>query len=110
MPFASQVLTLVLVICTTAIHLWLLTTRRFGLDFRQALATPQGTGSAVAFSMSILVVWPVTALLVYHARVSAPTTDVLGFFSDRRLTPRLQLLLLNITTIEQVSAGGAAAT
>lgn len=76
----SGVLTLVLVICTTAIHLWLLTTSKYGLSFHQAVATPQGVGSAVAFCMSILVVWPVSALLFYHAR----------------------LLLLNITTIEQI--------
>lgn len=76
----SAVTTLVLVICTTAIHLWLLTRRPFGLSFRQALQTSQGVGSAVAFSMSILVIWPVTALLSYHAR----------------------LLLLNVTTIEQI--------
>lgn len=64
-----QVLTLVLVICTTAIHLWLLTTRRYGLTFHQALGTAEGVGSAVAFMMSILVVWPVGALLLYHTRV-----------------------------------------
>lgn len=58
-----------LVICTTAIHLWLLTTSKYGLSFHQAVATPQGVGSAVAFCMSILVVWPVSALLFYHARV-----------------------------------------
>jgi palmitoyltransferase ZDHHC9/14/18 len=50
----------------------LLTRSRFGsLTFRQALATSQGTGSAIAFSLAILVVWPVTALLMYHARVNA---------------------------------------
>jgi palmitoyltransferase ZDHHC9/14/18 len=65
----AQVLTLILVICTTAIHLRLLTTSRYGLTFRQALGTADGVGSAVAFMMSILVVWPVGALLLYHTRV-----------------------------------------
>ena len=64
-----KVLTLILVICTTAVHLWLLTTSKYGLSFRQALATSDGVGSAVAFMISILVVWPVGALLVYHDRV-----------------------------------------
>ncbi|KAH9952102.1 DHHC palmitoyltransferase-domain-containing protein [Amylocystis lapponica] len=75
----SAVTTLVLVICTTALHLYLLT-RNFGLSFRGALSTPEGTGSAIAFMMSLLVIWPVLALLAYH----------------------LRLLLLNVTTIEQI--------
>lgn len=73
----SAVLTLCLVICTSALHLYLLT-RRDGIKFSSALR--EGAGSAVAFSLAITVVWPVTALLVYHMR----------------------LLLLNITTIEQI--------
>ncbi|KIM65346.1 hypothetical protein SCLCIDRAFT_113251 [Scleroderma citrinum Foug A] len=73
----SAVLTLCLVICTSALHLYLLT-RRNHVSFEGALA--QGIGSAIAFSLSILVIWPVTALLVYH----------------------LRLLFLNITTIEQL--------
>ncbi|KAI0636700.1 DHHC palmitoyltransferase-domain-containing protein [Trametes polyzona] len=75
----SAVLTLILVICTTAIHLYLLT-RKYHLSFRHALATSQGVGSAVAFCISIIVIWPVLALLSYHTR----------------------LLLLNVTTIEQI--------
>jgi palmitoyltransferase ZDHHC9/14/18 len=74
---SSAVLTLCLVICTSAIHLYLLT-QMDQVDFRDALKL--GVGSAVAFSLSMLVVWPVTALLAYHMR----------------------LLLLNITTIEQI--------
>jgi palmitoyltransferase ZDHHC9/14/18 len=74
---ATQVLTLALVICTSAIHLYLLT-RRDHIGFGHALG--RGAGSAVAFSLSMLVIWPITALLVYHMR----------------------LLLLNVTTIEQV--------
>ncbi|KAG1770358.1 DHHC palmitoyltransferase-domain-containing protein [Suillus placidus] len=73
----SAVLTLCLVICTSALHLYLLT-RRDGIKFSSALR--EGAGSAVAFSLAITVIWPVTALLVYHMR----------------------LLLLNITTIEQI--------
>ncbi|KAG8217574.1 DHHC palmitoyltransferase-domain-containing protein [Butyriboletus roseoflavus] len=73
----SAVLTLCLVICTSAIHLYLLT-QKDHVNFYDALS--RGVGSAVAFSLSILVVWPVTALLAYH----------------------LRLLLLNITTIEQI--------
>ncbi|KAI6022731.1 DHHC palmitoyltransferase-domain-containing protein [Pisolithus marmoratus] len=73
----AAVLTLCLVICTSGIHLYLLT-RRSHEDFRHALA--DGLGSAIAFSLSIVVIWPVTALLAYHMR----------------------LLFLNITTIEQL--------
>lgn len=73
----SAVLTLCLVICTSALHLYLLI-HRDGIEFSSALK--KGTGSAVAFSLAIIVIWPVTALLVYHMR----------------------LLLLNITTIEQI--------
>lgn len=72
-----QVLTLALVIVTSAIHLYLLT-RREHIGLRAALG--RGAGSAAAFSISMLVIWPITALLVYHMR----------------------LLLLNVTTIEQV--------
>ncbi|KAF9448023.1 hypothetical protein P691DRAFT_670293 [Macrolepiota fuliginosa MF-IS2] len=73
----SATLTLILIICTSALHLYLLTIRE-NLDFRHALA--RGAGSAVAFCLSILIIWPVAALLSYHMR----------------------LLLLNITTIEQI--------
>ncbi|KDQ07259.1 hypothetical protein BOTBODRAFT_180857 [Botryobasidium botryosum FD-172 SS1] len=73
----AAVFTLCLIIVTSALHLYLLTHTR-GLDFKHALA--QAPGSAVVFCMSILVVWPVLALMSYHVR----------------------LLLLNITTIEQV--------
>lgn len=73
----SATTTLILIICTSALHLYLLT-RREGIDFRHALR--KGAGSAVAFCMSICVIWPVAALMSYHMR----------------------LLLLNITTIEQI--------
>ncbi|KAJ7461559.1 DHHC palmitoyltransferase-domain-containing protein [Mycena latifolia] len=68
---------LVLVICTSALHLYLLT-RRDGLDFKHALR--HGAGSAVVFCLSLAALWPVVALLIYHMR----------------------LLLLNVTTIEQI--------
>ncbi|KAI0062322.1 hypothetical protein BV25DRAFT_1804263 [Artomyces pyxidatus] len=70
-------LTLCLVIVTSALHLYLLT-RMQHLDFRHAISS--GAGSAVAFSISVVVIWPVGALLSYHMR----------------------LLFLNITTIEQI--------
>ncbi|KDQ60932.1 hypothetical protein JAAARDRAFT_125489 [Jaapia argillacea MUCL 33604] len=73
----SAVLTLCMVIVTSAIHLYLLT-RLDHFDFKHAL--DHGAGSAVAFILSVLVIWPVTALLLYHMR----------------------LLLLNVTTIEQI--------
>ncbi|TFK62543.1 hypothetical protein BDN72DRAFT_776950 [Pluteus cervinus] len=73
----STTLTLILIICTSALHLWLLTQRE-GIDFRHALS--EAPGSAIVFCLSIAVIWPVAALLSYHMR----------------------LLLLNITTIEQI--------
>lgn len=73
----SAASTLALIICTSAVHLYLLTVRD-NLSFRQALK--QGVGSAIVFCLSILVIWPVSALLLYHMR----------------------LLFLNITTIEQI--------
>nr|GAT53294.1 predicted protein [Mycena chlorophos] len=69
--------TLVLVICTSAIHLALLPGREH-ISFKRALR--EGAGSAVVFSLSIVVFWPVMLLLMYHMR----------------------LLLLNITTLEQI--------
>ncbi|KAH9945871.1 DHHC palmitoyltransferase-domain-containing protein [Epithele typhae] len=75
----STVMTLILMICTTAIHLFLLTSK-FHMSFHSAISTPQGIGSSVTFIVSILVIWPLLALLSYH----------------------LRLLLLNVTTIEQI--------
>ncbi|KAF8635480.1 hypothetical protein AX17_003870 [Amanita inopinata Kibby_2008] len=73
----TATLTLVLIICTSALHLYLLT-RKDDVNFRHALG--RAPGSAVAFGMAICIIWPVAALLSYHVR----------------------LLLLNITTIEQI--------
>jgi len=73
----SATLTLILIICTSALHLFFLT-KRDHIDFRHALA--KGAGSAVAFCLAMAIIWPVAALLSYHMR----------------------LLLLNITTIEQI--------
>ncbi|KAG6852946.1 hypothetical protein C0991_007956 [Blastosporella zonata] len=76
--------TLVLIIITCALHLWLLTTipnaSGQSPNFRHALSDRKGIGSAVAFCLSIAIIWPVAALLAYHAR----------------------LLLLNVTTIEMI--------
>lgn len=63
----AQTTTLVLIICTSALHLCLLT-RREEIGFPHALR--KGAGSAVAFCMSICVIWPVAALMSYHMRVS----------------------------------------
>lgn len=57
---------MIYIITTSALHLYFLTIRR-KIGFREALG--QGPGSAVAFSMSVLVIWPVLALLSYHLRV-----------------------------------------
>lgn len=73
----TAVLTLVLIIVTSALHLYLITAKEH-VDFPRALHL--GIGSAVAFALSVVIIWPVTALLVYH----------------------LRLLVLNATTIEQI--------
>jgi len=73
----SAVLTMTYIIVTCALHLYFLAVRR-KIDFREALK--QGPGSAVAFAISVIVLWPVLALLSYH----------------------LRLLILNVTTIEQI--------
>lgn len=90
-----QVLTLILIIVTSALHLYLLTAKE-GINFKQAIN--HGIGSAVAFSLSILVVMPVTALLGYHLRVS----DWQVSFMVMLKMMFSQLLILNATTIEQV--------
>jgi hypothetical protein len=54
------------IIVTCALHLYFLTVRR-KINFREALE--QGPGSAVAFAISVIVLWPVLALLSYHLRV-----------------------------------------
>ncbi|KAG5716395.1 Palmitoyltransferase erf2, partial [Termitomyces sp. T112] len=80
----AAVITLVLIIITSALHLWLLATlpnlSEQTPGFRHALGDRKGVGSAVAFCLSIIVILPVGALLTYHAR----------------------LLLLNVTTIEMI--------
>lgn len=64
---SGQVVTLILIIVTSALHLYLLTVKE-NMDFKHAIN--HGIGSAVAFCLSIVVVMPVTALLAYHLRVS----------------------------------------
>jgi len=73
----SAVLTLVLIMVTSALHLYLLTAKE-NMNFKHAIG--HAVGSVVAFALSVVVVWPVAALLVYH----------------------LRLLVLNATTIEQL--------
>ncbi|GJJ12583.1 hypothetical protein Clacol_006826 [Clathrus columnatus] len=70
-------LTLALVIVTSALHLFNIT-RQDHVSFGRALHTT--AGSAVVFALGIVVIWPLLSLLGYHIR----------------------LLLLNITTIEQL--------
>ena len=73
---ALQTITLLLVLGTTVVHLFFLTRRGVPgsssgpIDFRTAIGTAQGAGSATAFCLSAAVIWPVAALLSYHVRVS----------------------------------------
>jgi hypothetical protein len=46
----------------------MLTSEKRVRNFSRALG--KGTGSAVAFCLAAIVVWPVGALLAYHVRVS----------------------------------------
>jgi hypothetical protein len=46
----------------------MLTSEKRVKNFSHALG--KGTGSAVAFCLAVIVVWPVGALLAYHVRVS----------------------------------------
>ncbi|TDL27419.1 zf-DHHC-domain-containing protein [Rickenella mellea] len=73
----SAVLSLCLIIATSALQLYW-QTRREDMDFHSSLN--HAIGSAVAFSLSIIVIWPVAGLLGYHMR----------------------LLFLNLTTVEQI--------
>jgi len=57
---------MVYIIVTCALHLYFLTVRR-NIGLREALK--HGAGSAVGFSISLVVIWPVLALLSYHLRV-----------------------------------------
>ncbi|KZP12546.1 zf-DHHC-domain-containing protein [Athelia psychrophila] len=74
---SAAVTTILLFIITSALHIYYLTQREH-LDFQGALV--HGIGSTIVFCLSVIVIWPVTALLSYHMR----------------------LLLLNVTTIEQI--------
>lgn len=58
-------------------------------------------GSAVCFVISLLTIWPVLTLLGYHCRVShyVPIATVCRAKLNQH---SLQLIILNITTIEQV--------
>jgi len=69
--------TTILVLVTAILHIYLLTHER-RYNVRDGLR--EAPGSAVAVGLCVVVVWPLLALTLYHVR----------------------LLLLNITTIEQV--------
>ncbi|KLO18546.1 hypothetical protein SCHPADRAFT_819513 [Schizopora paradoxa] len=73
----SAILTLILVICTSALHLVIQAHRD---NISATASIRKGAGSAVVFVMSSIVIWPVGGLLGYHIR----------------------LLVLNLTTIEQI--------
>jgi hypothetical protein len=67
MPNSLQVITLILVIVTAALHIYFLTIREHR-NFRGAIV--HGLGSTISFCLAALVIWPVAALLSYHLRVS----------------------------------------
>lgn len=71
--FACTTLVLIIIQCALVFAL-------SSISFRNTLKTNEGIGSGVAFILGMSVIWPVFALLGYHCR----------------------LLLLNITTIEQI--------
>ena len=82
-------------IVTAALNLFILT-RREHVSFRTALSN--APGSAVVFSLGIVVIWPLLALMGFHVRVGHSRSTLLLLL----MTVSTQLLLLNITTIEQV--------
>jgi hypothetical protein len=65
-----QSLALALVIVTAALHLFILT-RRNHVNFRTALSS--APASAVVFSLGIIVIWPLLALMGFHVRVGHPS-------------------------------------
>lgn len=93
-----QTTALVLIIVTSALHIFFLT-QLDDINFRRALKQREGIGSAIAFCLAVAVIWPVGALLSYHLRVRMPPFIFVAGF----LTTVIQLLLLNVTTIEQAS-------
>ncbi|KAJ7271926.1 DHHC palmitoyltransferase-domain-containing protein [Mycena haematopus] len=81
----SATLSVILMIITAALHLYYLTLSfppgtPHTKAFQHALS--HGAGSALVFCLGLALIWPVGALLSYHMR----------------------LLLLNVTTIEQIRA------
>lgn len=64
-PLSRQVITPMLVIITSALHLYFLTQRQH-LDFHGALK--HGVGNVIV-CLSILVIWHVSTLLSYHMRI-----------------------------------------
>ena len=80
-----QTTTLILTIVTSALHIFFLT-RQEDVSFRRVLG--KSVGSAIVFCLSIAVVWPVAALLMYHMRVC----PLLWFYAGRYVTTRLSVL------------------
>lgn len=82
-PFLShdpffQTTTLILIIVTSALHLYFFTIDE-QLSFRETLSSPDCIVVAVAFILSVCVIWPVAALLSYHMRVSFPPYHIFQF-------------------------------
>ena len=71
------------IIVTCALHLYFLTVR-WKMNFREALE--KGAGSAVAFSISVVVIWPVLALLTYHLRVCLDYIRISRVDTDSRFS------------------------
>ena len=86
-------------IITSALHLYFYNGQEQH-SFRKTLSSPMGIGSALAFALSVIVIWPIGALLSYHMRVSCVIS--LQLMPWTILFPFYQLLLLNVTTIEQI--------
>ena len=65
----TQAITLIYIILTSAFHLYFYTGQERE-SFRESMSSAMGILSAIAFILSIAVIWPVAALLSYHVRVS----------------------------------------
>ena len=65
-------------IVTSALHLHF-TTINEQLTFRETLSNPEGIVTAIAFGLSVCVIWPVAALLSYHMRVSFHVSYIFSF-------------------------------
>jgi hypothetical protein len=76
----------------------MLTSEKRVKNFSHALG--KGPGSAVAFCLAVIVVWPVGALLAYHVRVSV-------FFSVDRYEKLTELGLASVSQCDNDRTGMA---